>query len=497
MHPSVNPQSSAGNGGLTAEDSVPEIHKGETSRVPPKSASSSGLVNSMFLDSSAILRILETCESFQVVDEILKLLVFHASVERDILVCIFASSLEGCSTVTDQVQYISTAINEMGLATVNVACHGPPRQEKTKEVPNKSTKTIKDDSASFVYSKTPPPSTEEADTPTKPSVRRDVLLTLYASAVQIYNASDLQAVFLSKKLHELMGLRMNRNLPRQTRSVFQRNLSAESIHDILKSYDSFDVVDQIQRILLMSSINEGTSTAKNDESALSGSLEEFHEGDGSVSSNASSCKNQTMNGHHHDCVIRKSDNDQKRTKCRVSTHTDGNKRGEGGSKAATACSHSPFKDTEQGTEDTERKGDDFELERVIDCPVCMEVFPERETFSFFCNIDQEHDITAPLYPHTLCRDCAVNYLDANKQSACRIPCFMQGCNHELLPQEIALILGRGDMEVGFQNPTYTEIDELQRANLPPLSVSPGTMHNVRLHIAHGWWPEAAWMLKRK
>ena len=102
--------------------------------------------------------------------------------------------------------------------------------------------------------------------------------------------------------------------------------------------------------------------------------------------------------------------------------------------------------------------DTSETERVITCPSCQDDFPESETIAFLCSLDQKVDGQ----DHCLCVDCAKMYVNSAKTQDPRIKCFHQGCEHFLLPQEIALVLGEGNVETGMKDPTYHEIDLLRR-----------------------------------
>ncbi|KAL7580866.1 hypothetical protein ACA910_001135 [Epithemia clementina (nom. ined.)] len=108
-------------------------------------------------------------------------------------------------------------------------------------------------------------------------------------------------------------------------------------------------------------------------------------------------------------------------------------------------------------------------EYVIACPVCMEEFSESQTMSFYCSYDVQVDGLA----HSLCRECAFQYVqsqainnngDHNSTTTATTPltCFQSGCTHELLPHELALILGRGNFKVGLHHPLYRQLDLQQR-----------------------------------
>ncbi|KAL7555746.1 hypothetical protein ACA910_013057 [Epithemia clementina (nom. ined.)] len=107
------------------------------------------------------------------------------------------------------------------------------------------------------------------------------------------------------------------------------------------------------------------------------------------------------------------------------------------------------------------------------CPVCMEHIPESTAIFFSCSVSksnstskEDHDRPLGLErpkqkAHFLCLDCAAGHVMANKDRP-PIQCFAPGCHHELLPQEIALALGHGDVEKGFRHDIYRELDEIQR-----------------------------------
>ncbi|KAL7564492.1 hypothetical protein ACA910_017958 [Epithemia clementina (nom. ined.)] len=136
--------------------------------------------------------------------------------------------------------------------------------------------------------------------------------------------------------------------------------------------------------------------------------------------------------------------------------------------------------------------DAFSNQSMLHCPACMEDVPESQVMFFFCTFEYNAKTPSPvemwfavftdLYHliaaapgsttgatgsatgadgrHFLCFDCAAAFVTVNKSPPIR--CCFQGCPHELIPQEIALALGRGSIPVGVQSPTYREIDALRR-----------------------------------
>ena len=125
------------------------------------------------------------------------------------------------------------------------------------------------------------------------------------------------------------------------------------------------------------------------------------------------------------------------------------------------------KEEERAEEKMEKQEENHEL--LFNCPVCMEDFPESQTMTFFCSYYEDNQQNQPSLaessmqssPHLLCRECAVQYVQSN-QDQLPLKCFVPNCKHELLPQEIALVLGHGNMEVGFQSPLYRQLDVRQR-----------------------------------
>ncbi|KAL7569567.1 hypothetical protein ACA910_013933 [Epithemia clementina (nom. ined.)] len=114
--------------------------------------------------------------------------------------------------------------------------------------------------------------------------------------------------------------------------------------------------------------------------------------------------------------------------------------------------------------------------KMLICAACMDEFAENEVMFFFCSIDPNvmksvlsstidvaRSPPAPVDPpaNAVCFECAAIYIKTNKNNL-PIRCFTQECKHELLPEEIALALGRGNMTSGFKSSLYLEIDELQR-----------------------------------
>ena len=96
--------------------------------------------------------------------------------------------------------------------------------------------------------------------------------------------------------------------------------------------------------------------------------------------------------------------------------------------------------------------------RLLTCPVCFDQFQIRHIFEFNCGIDQNY--TGP--PHSLCYVCAENHVRSFiGQGNPNLKCFAIDCNHLMLPQEIAMILGRGDISKGMKDRRYVEIDKLQ------------------------------------
>ena len=97
-------------------------------------------------------------------------------------------------------------------------------------------------------------------------------------------------------------------------------------------------------------------------------------------------------------------------------------------------------------------------ERIVACPVCMDDFPESQTMFFFCSLDTQVEGGE----HSLCYECAFRYVQSNMNNTTAMTCYDQKCSHELMPHEIAMILGHGNMDAGYYHPLYREIDLRQR-----------------------------------
>lgn len=88
-------------------------------------------------------------------------------------------------------------------------------------------------------------------------------------------------------------------------------------------------------------------------------------------------------------------------------------------------------------------------EESTECPICLETFHVSQTIAINCSSR-----------HSACMDCAHSYVKAS--STARIKCFGARCQHELLQQEIALIIGHGDVISGQRDAAFQAIDERQR-----------------------------------
>ena len=92
------------------------------------------------------------------------------------------------------------------------------------------------------------------------------------------------------------------------------------------------------------------------------------------------------------------------------------------------------------------------FEDEIECPICQEKICESRTIQMNCS-----------HGHTACMECVCDWVKASIDQGPQIKCFGgEGCNYELMQQEIALVLGHGDVIKGQKESEFEIIDINQR-----------------------------------
>ena len=100
-------------------------------------------------------------------------------------------------------------------------------------------------------------------------------------------------------------------------------------------------------------------------------------------------------------------------------------------------------------------------EHTFICPICLEENPFNRRFDFRCRHFSCGD--GDLQNTFLCYECASGHvLSCVNDDRPGIACYHPGCTQILSPEEIAKILGRGDVTAGMADSRFETADLLQR-----------------------------------